>query len=142
MESLNARCLVNDNIFQLELLKKLHLQYISNETLIDLIKYFPALKELTAPSSKLSIGGIKQALQYTKDTQLSVLMVEFTKVNINIHDYEAILNLAKSGDVKVKIYHRDGKINVPNKLLVENRNWLDVQKDPYTLNFVSTHINL
>lgn len=113
------------NTSQLKSLKKLCLTQITDETLISIVKNLPTLEELIAPlNSKITIMGIKKALQYAK--QLSVLVIELHGITMDLDDFLPILKLAKVNRVKVTIYVENGSVNVPNSLLKENREWFDI----------------
>lgn len=115
---------LDTKISQLKRLKKLCLMFMLDDVLIDLVKNLPELKVVIAPSSQISINGIRRALQCYH--QLSVLLVETQNVILNIDDFDSILNLAKLRGVEVKFHIKNGVINVPNELLETNRKWLSI----------------
>ena len=116
------------NISQLKLLKELYVAGMTDEILIDYVENLPKLEVLFCDDSKITINGIKTALQYGK--QLSHLVVEMDRPTaIDLGDYTLILNLAKSRAIKVEIYNLRGTINVTGEFLKENREWLHVKND-------------
>lgn len=128
------------NVLKMKLLKKLYLMYMSNETLIDYVKNSSTLEEVIAPSSSITISGIKKALKYVK--QLSVLVVEMEEIVLNRHDFKSILKFAKLGRVKVTIYIKSGSVNVPNELLMANSNWVIIhmnKKSDLSMKYFNVH---
>lgn len=113
------------NISQLKSLKKLCLTHIADETLISIVKTLTKLEELIVPlNSKITMMGIKKALQYAKN--LSVFIVELDGITVDLDDFISILNLVKVNRIKVTIYVDNGSVKVSNCLLKENRKWLDI----------------
>lgn len=135
-----------EKIAQLKQIKILKVSQIdlTDEHLILLAKGLPQLHQLHLyeASDEVSTIGIKKMISHAK--RLSMLKIaSMDNIEIDVDDYKAMLKHVQNRPEKLKlsieITGHGGKVDVPEEILRENREWLhiDEQIDDLTISYDS-----
>lgn len=126
---------VVEKLFHLRAIKSLQLRRVKmdNVSLVDVVQKLPELTELDIDIKGIGVNQLKQMLPFAKNLTKLTIGCERSQVQIDIIEYQTILEIVKSREKAIKlcitINSEKRHVFVPQHLLQESSYWLKIDNE-------------